>query len=653
MGKKFPCGLKRNSPLTAVLGIAIALLSLLMWGVWFPENKVILLLALFFAVILIVLGFVKITTATERAAAIINILWGLVAVAVVLGAMLPLKVGSNYLFIILLNYFCAMLMAAVVFVVTASWKTSINATIVILMILALINNMVLAYRGKEFGPLDILSAKTALSVAPQYTFQMTRRLLVSCFAFLAAFLSQFSLPRMPEWKGSKFYLRLGASVATVIMLLTVVFGSTDIPVRHWSNEGSQFNGFLLNFYISIRESKLDDPEFYSVAAMDAYAEQYNADADTIPSGENMPNIIVIMNESFSDLRIFNGTLATNIPVTPFIDSLSENTIKGYALTSTYGGGTPNVEFEFLTGHSMAFLPQNSIPYQQYITERMYSIPYLLKAYGYSTIATDPYKPTGWSRNVILPILGFDTFTSMNDYPREKFIREYISDQEMMEYVLDCLYTKGDKPLFLMGISMQNHGGYEYDGADFKNTITLEGYSGHYPRAEQYLSLIHETDRTVDYLLTELEKYEKDTIVLFFGDHLPGVEKELLAELNGSQLDTLEERRIQHTVPFFIWANYDIPSEFVECTSVNYLSLYLLENAGFELPAYHRAMKDIQEVIPAINAFGYYSLEKHAFVPFEDASGQEAQMLEMYENLQYNNLMDTQNRNEAFFSQYLK
>ena len=283
---------------------------------------------------------------------------------------------------------------------------------------------------------------------------------------------------------------------------------------------------------------------------------------------------------------------------------------------------------------------------------MYSIVHLLNTYGYTSMATHPYEATGWSRNVILPFLGFDTFTAENDYPGQNRIREYISDQEMFEYVLNCLYTKGDQPLFLMGITMQNHGGYDYNKPDFEKTVALEGYAGSYPMTEQYLSLLHETDKAVEYLLTELEQYEEDTLVLFFGDHFPGVEITFFEELNGSALDTLEEQMLQYTMPFFIWANYDIPEEVVECTSISYLSMDILENAGFELPAYHRAMKDIRKVIPAMNAFGYYSLENGCFIPIEDAAGKEAEMLNLYAKLQYNNLTDTKYRHADLFAKYL-
>ena len=649
--KKFPYGLTRNSKIIFALGILMALVSLVLGYLWFSSSKAMLLLSFFFAALFFCVGLLKITAANETAAKAINYLWGFAAIAVVLGPSLPSEMVGGMVFIILLNLLCAAVILAVVFAATANWKVSVNTVICILTLLTVTNAIVLSFRGKEFGPMDILSAKTAFGVAGQYKLKITRRLFLTVLAFFAVIMSQFSVPAMPKYKISKWYLRLNAVVVMLIASATVIIGSANIRLRNWSNEGSKFNGYLLNFYIGIREAGLRAPVDYSADNLEMYAQQYNAQADTVPTGEK-PNIIIIMDESFADFNVYSNKLSTNIPVTPFIDSLTENTVKGYALTSVYGGNTANEEFELLTGHSMAFLPQHSVPYQQYITGEMFSLVHLLNACGYTSMATHPYEATGWSRNVILPFLGFGSFTAEDDYPGKNRIREYISDQEMFEYVLNCLYTKGEAPLCLMGITMQNHGGYEYDKPDFEKTVTLEGYADSYPLAEQYLSLLKETDKAVEYLLTELEKYEEDTIVLFFGDHYPGVEMGIFEELNGSALDTLEEQMLQYTMPFFIWANYDIPEETVKRTSISYLSLYLLENAGFELPAYYRALKDIQEVIPAINAFGYYSLEKEGFISFEEAAGKEAEMLNFYATLQYNNLTDTKHRNTDLFARYL-
>ena len=110
--------------------------------------------------------------------------------------------------------------------------------------------------------------------------------------------------------------------------------------------------------------------------------------------------------------------------------------------------------------------------------------------------------------------------------------------------------------------------------------------------------------------------------------------------------------LQYTVPFLIWANFDIPEQTVDLTSLNYLPRYLLEAAGLQLPAYYQFLSDTEAVIPAINAYGYYSLSQNTFLTLDEATGEEAQWLNRYAMLQYNNLFDAKHRSSTFYQQYL-
>lgn len=141
-----------------------------------------------------------------------------------------------------------------------------------------------------------------------------------------------------------------------------------------------------------------------------------------------------MNESFSDLSVL-GDLQTNMPLTPFIDSLKENTTKGYALSSVFGAKTPNSEWEFMSGNSMAFLPMGSVVYQQYISDTPTTIVSNLKDDGYTCIAMHPYYETGWSRNLVYPHIGFDEMHFIDYFDQTKILREYITDQELYDKII--------------------------------------------------------------------------------------------------------------------------------------------------------------------------------------------------------------------------
>ena len=106
--------------------------------------------------------------------------------------------------------------------------------------------------------------------------------------------------------------------------------------------------------------------------------------------------------------------------------------------------------------------------------------------------------------------------------------------------------------------------------------------------------------------------------------------------------------LRYKVPFIIWANYDIEEKTVDCTSLNYLSVYLMEAAGLPLSPYQEFLRDTEKQIPVINSNGCYSLSEGCFLPISDAQGEEKTALNLYAQLQYNCMFDTKHRSEVFF-----
>lgn len=600
-----------------------------------------------------VVGFLRIESGNRFIRAALNLCWSLaIAVAAIFGAMAALErlgIWRMPLYNMFLSVVFFFAMVGIVYTATGRFRMSVNIVNIFQLIIAVINSFVWQFRGREFLFSDLSAAGTALAVASEYTPVFSLKMAIGLFFWLLVSFTQFCLPRESCVKNRK--VRIAALLAAVGLGAFTVVGSESVPIQTWGSRGSGINGFYVNFIISIRDSIIHAPEGYSnqsIAGLERDYTAVSAETDTQP-----PNIIVIMNESFVDLRVFGENYNVNQPVTPFFDSLKENTIRGYALSSAFGGHTANSEFEFLTGFSMGLLPVGSIPYQQYISEDLFSLAWLMQNFGYRSVATHPYFENSWARKTSYPYIGFEESTFIQDYPQENLLREWISDQEMYEYVLNDLRShEDDTPQFIFGITMQNHGGYDYTGPNYTQTIELDGYSQNYPWAEQYLSVLHESDKALEYLLTELENYEEDTVVVFFGDHFPGIETALFSEIHGDSIDELEEIMLQYKVPFAIWANYDIEEQEVECTSLNYLGRYLLETAGLELPPYYQFLAQLEEKIPAMNQSGYYSLSQGGFITYDAAQGAEKEWLDKYRLIQYNGLFDTKNRSALFFGDHL-
>lgn len=549
----------------------------------------------------------------------------------------------------ILNLLCCLVAYLVMICITARPKIACMITYIVLMSLAGINYFVYKFRGNEFSFNDFKAIFTGLSVASEYKFTLDTRVamaVVLSIVFVAAI-------RKINLEFKRIYMLRGTTLCVAVISIVYLVGKTEyIVTETWEQKGSYRNGYILNFVLGIRDSFVEKPEGYSVDTIKMLEDQYGVtetDANTQAS-EEAPVIIAIMNESFADLGVI-GNLQTNEPVTPFLDSMQTNITKGYALSSVFGAKTPNSEWEFLTGNTMAYLPSGSVAYQQYVSEGAYSLVGTLKNQGYQCIAMHPYYSTGWSRNKIYPLLGFEESYFIDDFNQNNVVREYITDQELYDKIIAQYEAKqkGDK-MFIMSITMQNHGGYNDKYDNFTENIRMT--NGYYPDVNQYLSLVNTSDAALQNLIHYFSNVDEKVEIVFFGDHQPSLNNNFYASLNGSGLSglTLEQLEDLFTVPFFIWTNYETETTTDVHTSLNYLSTMVLDKAGIELPPYEKFLCDMQKDIPAMNARGYYSAKDGCFKHYQDADGEEAEMLNYYQILQYNSMFDKRHKSEVFFSE---
>lgn len=556
-----------------------------------------------------------------------------------------------------LNVVCCLVVFLVVQPLTNNTGLTCMISHLFLMCLAGVNYFVYLFRANEFIFSDLKSIQTGLSVAGNYEFTLDVRaayvlLGVTLYiAFVRKIHISFS-HRIP----------MTAICLSLAVLGAVYVGerSRNVVTETWEQKGSYRNGYILNFVLSVRDCFVSAPEGYAADTVRALEEQYGGgEVETgaaAGTGENTaeknPTIIVIMSESYADLGVV-GNFSTNTELTPFYDSLTENTMKGYALSSVFGAKTPNSEWEFMTGNSMAFLPGGSVVYQQYMTREPTSVVSHLKNLGYTCVAMHPYYETGWSRNTVYPRLGFDESYFIEDFDETKLLREYVTDREFYEKIIDRYERKRpNEAMFVMGISMQNHGGYTERYDNFTERVRMLGIN--YPDVNQYLSLLHESDAALEYLISYFEQVDEPVEIVFFGDHQPSLSSSFYPYLNGKGLSglTLDELENLYTVPFFIWTNFESEESEVEITSLNYLATMALERADIPLPAYHRFLSKMREAVPAINSRGYYSKSAGRFLHVEDAAGEEARWISDYQMLQYNNMFDRKGKSEVFFP-YIK
>ena len=548
-------------------------------------------------------------------------------------------------FKVLLAVICVLIVILFFYTIIQNVKISVLCGTAVPMLLTTINYYVYAFRGNEFAPHDFFATQTAVNVFKQYDLFIAPNVFYAWSAYALMIITSFCFDNFCNYRG---VVRRVVSLVSAVLLVFAFFVLTgNMKSMGFMNVGTVNNTFILNFSIQLGKTFVSKPDGYSAEAIKSLEERYSL--ENSEQTDETPHIIVIMNESFADLRVLGEKFKTNKEVTPFFDSLDENVVKGFALSSIFGGKTPNSEYEFLTGNTMAFLPEGSIAYQQYVKEDSYSIVKHLSSLGYSCTATHPFYASGWMRDTVWYKMGFDSISFVEAYSGDETIREYISDKAMYQKIIEDFENRAsDSKQFVFGVTMQNHGSYDYAGGDFDRTISLEGYSNQYPDVEQYLSVVNESDQALEYLISYFEAVDEPVVIMMYGDHFPQLDPVFYSDTLGSSYDTLEEQMLQYKVPFVIWSNFDIEEKTVECTGLNYLSSYLFDVADMQQPVYNEFLQEIQKIIPAINPYGIYSAQRECWIQREEASDAESEALGLYEQLQYNCMFDKKNRSEKFF-----
>ncbi len=517
-------------------------------------------------------------------------------------------------------------------------------------LIMIINSVVMKFRGVPIGLSDIYSLKTAIGVAGHYSFELSVEIITGIYMLAAEIgLCIRLFAKFPK----KRYISLsGAALFVIFALLAANVPKIDNG-RYVKDRQTDYEtlGFAYSVFADAKSSSIHGVSHEDAENAREILSEYSGDSES----ESYPNIIVIMNESFSDLANMSDAPFSDT-VTPFWDSIEYNTVSGELLVSVYGGLTCNTEFEFLTGMSMYNLPMNTTPFMQYINGEIPSIASHLKSEGYYCIGMHPYWDKSWDRDKVYPLLGFDSFiaaksrdelsvsetnksggsASSLDYSmfggtQGKLLRGYMSDRANYEKIIELYENKEPgTPLFIFNVTVQNHG--NYDDAEYENSIYTGDYEGQYPLADQYFSLLHESDEAFYELIEYFNRQTEPTIILMFGDHQPSIEQEFYDKYVYPHTDYDDKELLKYIVPFKIVANFDIGTEYMGLISPNYLSGVLLDTANVSKSGFQNLAKAASEQAEAMCSFGYFTSTRR-FVPRDWDNEEEHNIVEDYGRVQ--------------------
>lgn len=587
----------------------------------------------------------------------------------------------------LIDMVIALGLVAVPFLVSSGRTLASKIMCVVLFAIGIAEYTVLQFKNLPIQPGDLFALGTAAAVGANTTSGYTLTVGTGCMYGIAALIASLILISLTSRDRKRIVEANGEQAACSIwaadgenadgfakraigyrivgwVLFALFIGQFTIPyanglgisVYTWKPIPSyQDNGFLSSFVSTAQLMIPQKPKGYSKQTADKtvkeLASRYdeeNGEGSAAKAASNQysqqkPNIVVVMNETFSDLSIYDSIKNAGYDGPQYLKSLySDSILHGTLQVSAMGGGTCNSEFETLTGNSMAFIGSGVYPYETY-NMNIDNLVSQLKGQGYDTHAIHPAAGSNWNRDGVYSAFGFDTFDDEAAFTGATRFRNRIDDASTYSKTLEYL-NGSDTPQFIFDVTLMGHSGYEtglvpedkrvnctVDGLDEKNQNKLN----------EYLATSNEEDAQLKTLIDGIRKSKKPTIVLFFGDHQPA-----LSEAIGGESDDIEQTEKQWQTCYTMWANYDVAGSVKGTeldTSTSYLSALLCHEAGIPMTDRQKAAYLLMEDVPRINVVGAY-LAKNSKHDGEwenaDAAVMNSESMKTLSYLQYRNLFDT-------------
>ncbi|WP_404984509.1 LTA synthase family protein [Bifidobacterium fermentum] len=383
----------------------------------------------------------------------------------------------------------------------------------------------------------------------------------------------------------------------------------DIPSMWDSVYDAQRNGTLIAFLRQLNPKVMDEPSGYSEATMKRIAKRYEAEANSINASrknyENDSSVIYILSESFSDPTRVPG-LSINQDPMPKIRAIKQKTTSGLMLSSGYGGGTANLEFQALTGLSMAnFDSSLTSPYQQLIPSLSWTPSVNQSWSSKNAVAFHPYESSMYSRSTVYKKFGFSNFYTLEKpdvikYQNKLDNSPYVSDESAYKSALEEMQsTKSNQ--FVQIVTMQNH--MPYNNWYANNQFQVSASSGsaalgsdEATAIDTYAKGMSYTDSSTQALLDSLNKLSKPVTVVFYGDHLPGIYT--TAGADSSNAIAL------HETDYFIWSNkasatYNNKISNSSYTSPNFFSAQSAEYMDAKVSPYTAFLTEMHAKVSAM------------------------------------------------------
>lgn len=394
--------------------------------------------------------------------------------------------------------------------------------------LGTINGCILSNRVTPFGYTDLKCINDLLSMQNTNYFTAREAILVVSIVTMFFALCIYLFFKGPKFNGRRRTFLTPCLVGLCMLMVPVTTQAaqnSNILASYFANiaQGYENYGFVYGFSTSVVDRGMKKPENYSPESVEAAKE--NSKKETTANNEK-PNIITVLLESFIDPTEVGFLQFSKDPI-PNFRELTKNYTTGYLTVPVVGAGTANTEFEILTGMSMQYFGTGEYPYKTILKQTdCESIASDLSKIGYGSHVVHNNGGNFYSRANAFSMMGFDSFTSkeLMDIKEYTPLGSWPTDDILIDETIKALDSTENTPDFVYTITVSGHGDYPTEKVLAAPDIYVSGAEDEASNNqwEYYVNMIHRVDKFISDLTAELEKRDENTIVVFFGDHLPSL-----------------------------------------------------------------------------------------------------------------------------------
>lgn len=557
-------------------------------------------------------------------------------------------VGSNHLMLLNFLILCGIYLALVLILNRFWLATALYTSLIVIWMIS--NRLMVSLRHETVTPQDIKAGLTLGGNKLNSLLDKKSQALITTAISIIIFIVLLSIIlRLLFGKGRVVWFKnfliqlpvrlivIGSTLAFVVSFSTSLGDkgtwaynfarSMDDKPLMWSTlDDAQHNGTSTSFLRFTHTEVMKKPQNYSEAVMKNVGQRYGQLAQQLNKDRKTQltdqTVIMVLSESFSDPTRVPGLTWSEDPM-PFIRNLKAQTTSGLMLSSGYGGGTANLEYQALTGMSTAvFSPSVITPYLQVVLgqKSAFSFNQLWNQADSKPKKNDPQKSAVNTGSFAVHAYTSSTYSRKSVFS-EKFLfhffytedgPNYVSQEQRLEkspFVSDSSSYKetlhqlsrvtGDRPVFVQLSTMQNHLPYNNWYENIPIQVSGDMKDNNPYSIQTYARGVRYTDIATQQWLAQLDQLKKPVTVVWYGDHLPANYPDQMADPANALL--------LHETDYFIWSNAAARQQGsgnerianAEYTSPNYLMAQAAEHMNAQVSPYLAFLTHAHTLIPAL------------------------------------------------------